>query len=192
MQQVTVRIPASTSNLGPGFDCLGVALGLYDNVTISRKNVSPLPPIAREATNLFFDRARMNPFQISFSATGEIPRARGLGSSATVRTGVLYGLNVLTGKPLSRRHLFELTAQLEGHPDNAAPAAFGGFNVARDTRWQRFPVSSCLHFVLLIPDFKVSTLKARQLLPKRLTQKAAVASCRNACAITAAFVSQRY
>jgi homoserine kinase len=192
MQQVIVRVPASTSNLGPGFDCLGVALRLYNDVTISRKRISPLPPIVHKAAKLFFDFVQIDPFRFFCSVAGEIPRARGLGGSATVRIGVLNALNALTQKPLSRQQIFGLAAQLEGHPDNAAPATFGGFNVAGVPQSQRFQVSSRLHFVLLIPNFKIATADARRLLPERMARAAAVKSCRKACAITAAFASQNY
>jgi homoserine kinase len=109
-----------------------------------------------------------------------------------VRLGLLSGLNGLAGSPLNRQHLFELCAQLEGHPDNAAPAAFGGFTVASGTATARFPVSEQLHFVLLVPDFEVSTPEARKVLPPQLDRLSAVASCANACRITAAFASQNY
>lgn len=193
MQQATVRVPASTSNLGPGFDCLGVALRLYNDVTISRdRRMSRVPPIVRSAAKLFFDSARVRPFPFSCAITDNVPRVRGLGSSATVRVGVLHGLNTLTGKPFNRRKIFELATRLENHPDNAAPATFGGFNVAGGVESQRFEVSPRLQFVLLIPNFEIATGSARRMLPDRLPRLAAVASCANACAITAAFASRKY
>ena len=82
-----------------------------------------------------------------------MPRARGLGSSVTVRLGVLHALNALLDRPLKRAQIFELCAELEGHPDNAAPAEFGGFVVARHNRHQKFPIEPHLRFVLLIPSF---------------------------------------
>jgi homoserine kinase len=81
---------------------------------------------------------------------------------------------------------------LEGHPDNAAPACFGGFNVVRGLEHQMFTVSAQLHFVLLIPDFEIATAKARALLPARVNRLEAVENSRNACAITAAFASREY
>ncbi len=192
MPQVIVRVPASTSNLGPGYDCLGVALRLYNDITVSRTTGLRVPPMVSAAARLFFEFAEIPPFPFSCSISSVIPVARGLGSSASVRTGVLHGLNALAGKPLRRQGLFELAARLEGHPDNAAPANFGGFNVARGTQAQRFSVSSRLHFVLLVPDFEIATATARRLLPERLRHLAAVESCGNACAITAAVASENY
>jgi len=131
MQQVTVRVPASTSNLGPGFDCLGVALRIYNDVIVTRGEKSRLPAIARAAADLFFQRTRCAPFSFSISIRGDVPSSRGLGGSVTVRLGALLAMNFLSGNRLDRLSIFQLCAQLEGHPDNAAPAVFGGFTVVR-------------------------------------------------------------
>jgi len=192
MQQVTVRVPASTSNLGPGFDCLGIALRIYNDVTVTRGTKAPLPSIARDVADLFFERVGRTPFSFSFSIRSDVPPCRGLGSSVTVRAGVLRALNLLTGNPLNRVSIFQLCAQLEGHPDNAAPAVFGGFTVAGSKNVQRFHVSPTLSFVLLIPDFEIKTTAARTILPSRIAHAATVESCANACAITAAFASGNY
>jgi homoserine kinase len=145
MQKVTVRVPASTSNLGPGFDCLGIALHLYNNVTLSRGRAGPARPMVRAAAAAFFRRAQRKPFPFSCAIAGDIPACRGLGSSATVRLGVLSGLNELAGHPLQQQEIFEICSELESHPDNAAPAAYGGFNIVRDGQRQTFTVSAQLH-----------------------------------------------
>ena len=206
MQQVTIRVPASTSNLGPGFDCLGVALRIYNSVTITRDRWPEQPhlQIVSEAAGRFFKQVRRRMFPFSFSMIERIPRSRGLGSSATVRLGILDGLNRLSGSPLDQLMLFKLCAELEGHPDNAAPAIFGGFTVVGTSRCgvrsaqrddatvQRFIVSPRLHFVLLVPDLEIPTSMARKLLPSKISHPAAVENCGNACAITAAFASKNY
>jgi homoserine kinase len=192
MQQATVRVPASTSNLGPGFDCLGVALALHNHVTVSRGPGERLPAMASAAGKAFFKRSGATPFSFSCKIGGEIPPSRGLGSSASIRVGVLHGLNELANRPLQRREIFEIAATLEGHPDNAAPACYGGFNVVRGLDRQMFTVSAQLHFVLLIPDFEVATSEARRLLPARVDRLHAVENARNACAITAAFAAREY
>jgi homoserine kinase len=192
-QQVTIRVPASTSNLGPGFDCLGVALRIYNLVTVSLATKrEPLAPIVKQAADLFLKRTKRRRFSFSCSATEKIPRSRGLGSSATIRLGILHGLNELTGRPLDQLSIFQLCAELEGHPDNAAPSSFGGFTVARGKSVQRFPVLPRLKFVLLIPDFEIRTSAARKILPEEIPHPDAVASAGNACAITAAFASGNY
>ena len=220
MQQITVRVPASTSNLGPGFDCLGVALRIYNSVTIVRgaSRDHRHPEIVSEAADRFFKQAHRRSFSFSCSIAEQIPRSRGLGSSATIRLGVLLALNRLSGNPLDRLTIFRSCAELEGHPDNAAPAIFGGFTVVASARSadprklatgrvgptgglsgqrgvptvQRFPVSQRLHFVLFVPNLEIRTSRARNALPSKIPHTAAVENCANACALTAAFVSQDY
>ncbi len=187
------KIPATTANLGPGYDCLGVALRLYNDVAVSRESGSAPPDMAAKAAALFFQQARVEPFEFSVEIEGEVPRSRGLGSSVTVRLGLLHGLNAICGDPLTRDRLFELCAQLEGHPDNAAPAAYGGFVVAGLHGGElRFEVDQRLRFVLLIPDFEIATPDARAVLPAQIPHRDAVTSAANACRITAAFASRRY
>src|SRR5712691_10599114 len=159
MRSVTIRVPASTSNLGPGFDSLGVALRLYNDVTVTRDGLGRQrhPRIVAEAAKLFFKRAHQRAFPFSCSAVEKIPRSRGLGGSATIRLGVLFGLNALCRRPLDQLSIFRLCAELERHPDNAAPSSVGGFTVARGENIQRFDVSPRLYFVLLIPEFEIKT-----------------------------------
>ncbi|HEX8489958.1 MAG TPA: homoserine kinase, partial [Chthoniobacterales bacterium] len=188
----TVRVPASTSNLGPGFDCLGVALRLYNDITVTRGRGQPPTAMASAAAKQFFERAEQRPFAFACAIAGEVPQSRGLGSSAAVRVGLVHGLNELADRPLQRREIFEVCARLEGHPDNAAPACYGGFNVVRGLERQMFTVSAQLHFILLIPDFEIATSEARRLLPASVDRLQAVENSRNACAITAAFASREY
>ena len=191
-QQITVRVPATTSNLGPGFDCLGVALQIYNYVTVTQTDDGATVPMARDAARRYFKRIGHEPFPFSCTVHGDVPSARGLGSSVTVRLGVLHALNALMGRPLKRAEIFALCAQLEGHPDNAAPAEFGGFVATRAAWPQCFHVEARLRFVLLIPDFEVQTKEARKVLPNEIGRLRAVASCANACAITAAMASANY
>jgi homoserine kinase len=193
IQRVTVRIPGTTANLGPGFDCLGIALAVYNIFTLERAESSSTEPMIDQAAAAFFARSAVTPFNFRWSIAGEVPRSRGLGSSVTVRLGLLQGLNELCGLPLERRDLFLLCADLEGHPDNAAPAAFGGFTVAgQGGRVARFEVDARLQFVLLIPDFETETTSARKVMPRTLSVPDAVYSLGNACALTAAFASRDY
>lgn len=192
MNEVTIRVPATTANLGPGYDCLGVALQIYNRVTVARATEPQADAMAAAAAEKFFAASCGTPFPFSWKIAGDVPRSRGMGSSVTVRLGLLHGLNELAGRPLTADRLFALCAELEGHPDNAAPAAFGGFTVAGGAEVARFTVAPELHFVLLIPDFEVSTPAARQVLPAQLDRLSAVQSCVNACRITAAFAAQNY
>ncbi len=193
----TIRVPATTSNLGPGYDCLGVALQVYNEVavrrTVGRKRSAP-HPIAAKAAKVFFAAARLRPFHFEWSIAGDVPVSRGLGSSVTLRLGIIAGLNRLAGSPLDRREIFDLCARLEGHPDNAAPAAFGGFTACDPAGAPpiRVSVDSRLKFVLLVPDFEVRTAEARAILPPRVSRVAAAASAGRACRIAAAFATRRY
>ena len=192
MSVALIKVPASTANLGPGFDCLGIAFKIYNVVTI-QKGAPPRDAMIVHAGEAFFRAARKKPFGFHCGITGDVPRSRGLGSSVTVRLGVLHGLNALTGSPLQREEIFEMCAELEGHPDNAAPAAFGGFTIARQgAPLQRHRVADQVGFALLIPDFEVSTPAARRVLPKMVSLHDAVLSAGNACAIAGAFASRDY
>jgi homoserine kinase len=208
-QTVTVKVPGSTSNLGSGFDTLGLALNLYCKVTIRRAKKSGIRIISEihdqdrasatamieEAASLFFTRTQAK-FGFEVGISSEIPPSRGLGASAAIRTGVLAGLACLTGANLAKSDLLQMTTSLEHHPDNASPAIFGGFTVSGtingSVRCVRFPVSSSLHVVTLLPELRISTEKARKLLPNSYS-KAATAHALNRCGlITAAFASQKY
>src|SRR2546423_91714 len=192
-QSATICVPASTSNLGPGFDCLGVALRIYNFVTVTCANKGERQEeIVARAAKVFFKRTKRRAFAFACSAKEKIPRCRGLGSSATIRLGVLHALNELSGSPLDRMSIFHLCAELEGHPDNAAPCSFGGFTVTRGENFQRFEVSSRLKFILLIPDFEISTPAARKILPTNISRVGAVESAGNAATIAAAFASRDY
>ena len=191
---VTIQVPATTANLGPGFDCLGIALTVYNRVTVERidDGQPELTPMANEAAAAFFGTAGIAPFAFHCHIDGEVPRSRGLGSSVTVRLGLLHGLNRLCGEPLGARRLYEICAALEGHPDNAAPGAFGGFVVSGPGSYERFEVDEKLEFLLLIPPFEVETPAARRVLPAQVDRLSAVRSCGNACRITAAFATRKY
>ena len=187
-----VRAPASTSNLGPGFDCLGVALSLYNQVTIRSGRAGGGNRMVREAARKFFARANCRRFDFSCDIRGNVPIGRGLGSSVTVRLGVLHALNEIARTNLSRDELFKLCAELEGHPDNAAPASFGGFTIARGPDVQRFKVSPRLCFILLIPSFEVETIEARRLFPPDILRSNAARNTANVAAIAAAFATRDY
>jgi homoserine kinase len=197
VNSVKVRVPATTSNLGPGYDCLGVALQIYNVVTVrsaSRNRRAEEHPIVAEAAARFFAASARRPFAYEWEIAGEVPASRGLGSSVTLRLGIIAGLNALAEGSLNRQAIFELCAQLEGHPDNAAPASFGGFTACDPAGAPplRVPVEARLHFVLLVPDFEVRTDGARSILPTTVPRLAAVVSAGRACRIAAAFATRRY
>lgn len=205
IESVVVTVPASTSNLGSGFDTLGLALNLFNSITVTRTRqrgvtiISALPEgddgnaaaMAAEAAKLFFQAARRPSFGLEVSLSGEIPIARGLGASATLRLGMLAALNELAQTRWSRQQLLDLATALERHPDNASPAVFGGFIVSgmvgKKVRCLRFPVSPRARFVTLIPAFPLSTDKARALMPDGYSKADTLHCLNRAALITAAF-----
>ena len=195
MPDSIVKVPATSANLGPGYDCLGIALQLYNTVRLQKSKAAPAlkNAMVQEAAEAFFQATKLKPFPFEWSIEGEVPQSRGLGSSVTVRLGILHGLNDQCGSPLSRERLFEICAELEGHPDNAAPAAFGGFTIsAPGLPLQRYRVESRLEIALLIPDLEVLTAKARKVLPAKVSFQDAVFNCAQAAAIAGAFASRQY
>src|SRR5262245_34973102 len=107
MESVTIRVPATTANLGPGFDCLGIALALANRTTVRREAGALIDGMAKEAATLFWKASEVGEFAFRWSIEGEVPRSRGMGSSVTVRLGLLHGLNELVGRPLGAVRLFE-------------------------------------------------------------------------------------
>jgi homoserine kinase len=201
------RVAATTSNLGPGFDTLGIALNLYNRtrLTLNRSSrfriLSPLDAQAahgatamiEEAAHSFFQYTGHHPFACDIFLDGDVPIARGLGSSVTVRLGVLAGLDALCQTRLTRTRLLELLTALEQHPDNAAPAVFGGFAVAgmlgASVRCISVPVSPRARFVALIPSFEISTQMARKLVPSNFNKADTIHNLNRAALISAAFAS---
>ena len=207
--RVTVRVPGSTSNCGAGFDTLGLALSIYNDITLTRGDWRGAQAVAQgdaagldmadEAARLFFVRAGVEEFGYELSITGDVPMSRGLGSSVTLRAGVVAGLNELAGARLTKEDLCSLVTQLEGHPDNATPAVIGGFCVARSDPHTgellgvlRKPIGRELSFVVVSPDQELETKKARGILPKEIPYFDAIKSVNSAAYVVAAFVSGEY
>jgi homoserine kinase len=192
---ISIRVPASTTNLGPGFDCLGIALQLWNRITIEvDRSESPLPEMVSQAAELFFSHTGETPFPFKFSVEGDVPQARGLGSSVTLRVGTLMALDRITKRGLAREELCALCAELEGHPDNAAAALFGGFTIVTKTtnKIARFNVDPALRFVLFIPNFEVKTSDARTVVPASFSRQDVVENLGNASLIAAAFAAREY
>ena len=206
LSRTQVRVPASTSNLGPGFDCLGVALNLYNTVTLTRVETSKSPEgMIGETARAFFQFAangKIKPFGFEAHIEGDIPISRGLGSSVTVRLGVLMGLAELVKESflVTREQILNLLIELEGHPDNAVPSFLGGFAVCSHATnnpengftYTRVSVEPELSFVTLIPDLRLKTETARGLLPHEVPFSHAVENAQRAARIAAAFCTRDY
>lgn len=183
--KATARVPASTTNLGPGFDVLGLALQLYSTVTLETSETEtqvivkgvdadkiPSTPehIAFEAVELVFDQSgSKRPKGFKLEIENGIPAIRGLGGSGTAILGGLLTANALCGTPFSNAELLNFATELEGHPDNVAASLYGGLVVSAQENTEvhtvQLPCPPILSIVLAIPDFPLSTEQARDVLP---------------------------
>ena len=186
---IKVRVPATSANLGVGYDCMGLALDDYATVTFE-VIAHGLEILGGEEAycnedNLFYQAfleglKYMNETVpgIRITVDTDIPYARGLGSSATCIVAGLAGANALFQNRMNRYELFDLATRMEGHPDNIAPAIFGGLCVSFMEEGKpnmiRYGVKRDLQFVTMIPDYEVSTKSAREVLPNNMSYAQAV------------------
>ncbi len=201
-RKAVVRAPATSANLGPGFDCMGMALDLWSTVTVeAHDDLVPPPeaPIAElvrlAARSLYAAAGIETPRGLSVRWESDVPVARGLGASAAARVGGLLAANALCGEPLNREELLPLGAKLEGHADNAAPALFGGLQVVVQDGDRLLhmsaPLPSQLKAVLLVPDLPMPTDESRGLLPEKLSREDAVHNISRAALLVAALAAGR-
>ena len=190
-QKVVVDVPATTANLGPGFDCLGAALDLNNRFAMRRIEGSgerfeliiegtegshlrggPDNLVYRAAQRVW-KAANMEPVALEARVRLAVPPARGLGSSATAIVAGLMGANALVGEPLSKEKLLELAIDIEGHPDNVVPSLLGGLCMTAKAASQRWRVVRCEWIssdkaVVAIPSIRLSTSEARRAMPKAI------------------------
>src|SRR5438874_12699695 len=202
--RVHVRVPATSANLGPGFDALGLALALYneveareaDGVTVTVQGEgegqlsSGAENIVARGVRLAFEAAGQ-PFKgVALRCVNRVPTARGLGSSAAAWVGGLVAGDTLLGSPLSRDALLGLAARAEGHPDNVAAAIFGGLTVSCGTPQGvtavTLPVTKSLAWVVLVPEVTSATAEARALLPRSVPREDAVFNVQRVALLLAA------
>jgi homoserine kinase len=201
--RVTIRVPASTANLGPGFDALAMALDLAGEVVLANDgssvdgDVGTGERMVLEAARRVFAALEGGPPEgLSAEIRRNIPAGRGLGASAMARAAGLIGANALAGEPLSRERLLELGAALEGHPDNIAAALFGGLQVVAQSEHglvhASVPVAAGLHAVVMVPDFDMPTDESRHALPESLSRLDAVFNIGRAALVVAALATGRF
>ena len=189
MKRVTIRVPATTANLGPGFDAFGCALSLYTDVTFEETEagleITGCPEEFAGPDNLAYVSYCAALATMSEELRGvkihidaNIPVCRGLGSSAALLVAGAMGANVLRGNKLSTQGLLNITNAMEGHPDNLAPAFLGGLTASMVDNGLPVCVSFPLHpdwqFLALVPDFTLSTAKARAVLPAQVSRADAI------------------
>jgi homoserine kinase len=192
---VTVTVPATTANLGAGFDCIGAAFTLYNEFkfTLLNQGETQITVAGKEAervnTNIqdnllyqafvkLYDRLEKTPPPLKMEIALAVPLARGLGSSATAIVGGLLGANVLAGEPLSQSEVMDLAIEMEGHPDNVVPALIGGCRLAATgiNGWEicDIPWHETIVPVVAIPEFELSTVEARRVLPTEISRADAI------------------
>lgn len=205
---IQLQVPATSANLGAGFDALGLALQYYnyvsmeesDQIEISSSDGTPIPT---DEKNLIYISAK-DLFEVcgkklsglKLIQTNQIPMTRGLGSSSACIVAGLVGANTLLGNPLGTDDLVDLAAQIEGHPDNTAPALLGGIVTAvfdgRRVHWVKQEVYTKLKFVAMIPDFELKTEKARACLPSEISHKDAVYNLSRAALFSASLLTGKF
>ncbi len=187
-RRITIRVPASTANLGSGFDVLGLALGLYNmiemettsrgvEVTVEGEGAERLQgegkrSLVVRAAEAAFAHLGVTPPGLKVHLRNEIPLKRGLGSSGTACLGGIIGAAELTGRPLSPQEILKLALPLEGHPDNITPSLVGGLTASclseGEVRYVKIPLPEAITVVAVIPEQQLSTAEARRALPRQV------------------------
>lgn len=184
MRRIIASVPATSANLGPGFDCFGLALDLRSDVemrldepfsiSVEGDGAARLPRDRRNLVsrtiNDFYERVGRPPPSFALTLRNRIPLTGGLGSSSAALVGALMVANVSAGRPMTDANLLDLAVEIEGHPDNVAPAVAGGLVVAVSDGsglvTLSVPVPTELSAVLFVPPFTMPTRRSRQILPQ--------------------------
>ncbi|WP_338016881.1 homoserine kinase [Paenibacillus antri] len=206
-ERVRAKVPATSANLGPGFDALGIALSLYAWIEMAPADETSIALLGNgteglpsDKSNLLygiaqrvFDEAGVRVPELEIAFAGDIPLARGLGSSAAAIVGALGAANALIGEPLPRDELFRIATEIEGHPDNVGPAIYGGIVTAiwdgERASHIRLDVPAGLATLVAIPTYELLTSKARAALPETYSRADAVFNLSRAALLTAAFAT---
>ncbi|WP_313636714.1 homoserine kinase [Paenibacillus sp.] len=204
-----IKVPASTANLGPGFDTLGMALSMYAWIemeeaeeTVFHLYGDEMKGLAQDKSNLLYQVAQMvfaeagvTVPELSISMYSEIPLTRGLGSSASAIIGAMVAANTMIGSPLDDAKLFDMATQLEKHPDNVGASLFGGIITAvwdgEHADYVRLEPPQDLEVLVVIPEFELATTKARGVLPTEISVSDAVYNISRTSLLTAALASGR-
>lgn len=208
---VTVKVPATSANMGSGFDSVGVALQLYNTVSaeetdggiqieVTDESAKYIPLDERNlvyrAMTAAFDRIGYKPKGLHIIQTNNVPVTRGLGSSSACIVGGIMAANKICNDPMSRQDIINLASYLEGHPDNVTPAVTGGMAVAvrnRGIKYINFPVNNQkLSFAVYIPNFSLRTKVARAALPELASYRDASYNIGRSAMLTSAILTENY
>ena len=208
---LTVRVPATSANMGPGYDCLGMALDIWNTielhpasggvirVTVEGEGAGELPGdrgnlVSRSMEALWL-RVGIGARAVQIRCNNQIPLKRGLGSSSAAIVGGLVAANHLSGSPLGQDDLLQLATEIEGHPDNVTPALYGGMQLVANHEGRVIacpvPVPQGLNAVVLVPDVTIATEEARAVLPLEVSRADAVYNMSRVAALVNAMASSR-
>ena len=214
-QDITVKVPATSANIGSGFDALGLALSLYNEVSFRKTDEGGLSlvveglgqgKITTDFERNLVGQAMLRAALVNGKTLPEngvitlfnrIPLARGLGSSSAAVVGGLLLGNELTGRGMDENQILHEATLMEGHPDNAAPALLGGLCVSvtdekKKVSVQTFALDEGLSFITVSPDKEVRTADARAVLPQTIDYHAAVFNVAHVAFLVGAFIGKRY
>ena len=208
--KVLVKVPGTSANCGPGFDCLGLAVTIYNELELTLLEENKLviestgegaESIPDDEKNIVWKSARMvierakqaEKFKGAIiRMKNNVPMSRGLGSSAAAIVAGLVGANAILENPFNKNEILKFATEIEGHPDNVAPAIFGGFTVSVVDKGQvqtfSFLPKIKLKMIVAVPDFQLSTRTARQVLPKTVAMKDAIFNISRASMLVASLI----
>lgn len=208
---VTVKVPATSANMGSGFDSVGIALQLYNtvsaeetdgglNIEVTDESAKYIPlnekNLVYRAMTATFDRIGYKPKGLHIIQTNNIPVTRGMGSSSACIVGGIMAANHIGNGKMSKQDIINLSSYLEGHPDNVTPAVAGGMAVAvknKGIKYINFPVDNQkLSFAVYIPNFSLRTKVARAALPELLSYRDASYNIGRAAMLTSAVLTENY
>ncbi len=208
MELIKVSVPATSANVGAGFDAIGLAVTLYNTATfaesdmleISSSDGTEVPTgednLIYHSAKLLFEKAGKAVPGMKIVQTNPIPMARGLGSSSACIIAGLLGANEMLGGIYSQEDLLTIANEIEGHPDNVAPALLGGLSASAVEGGKVYsvqkPVNDTLKFAAFIPDYPLLTSAARSALPASVTHKQAIYNLSRAALLSAAFCDGRH
>lgn len=208
---IRYKVPATSANIGPGFDCLGMAVNLFNTIGFEEKQIGleisvsgigsesiPLDEknMAYETAKYFFDKIGYTPKGLKIEIHNDIPIARGLGSSSAIVIGSLLCANEIAKANLDTQDILNIANEIEGHPDNVTPALVGNITASvileNEVVYKKIQPPDMLDTIVLIPDYEMSTISARQILPKTYDRADCIFNVSRASLLVMAMITSDY